>query len=760
MEKGNKKHFKVKKMFSSLLLSYGALLIVPFWIVFMLLHFWDTSTENYYKEIVNNNLTERRMDFEKKLEVLQAGASSLFYDSQLGWVCSLDGLHPGDINVSDLLKFSEKLNEAFADTSNYNDYCVIMNNEFVFRRPSMYVGRNFFYEHFRNYMETGYEKWIEQSFQSKSWMIFPMQQIKLGDTTVEAMTYSYPIRTGFKRGGEADAVVQFLLTKQELLDMFSVLVDMEGIVCIFDTDGTLLAEISEEETETGGMLKLEDLPAGGEGEVKVLNGMKRFVMSQSTTDGMLTFAVMLPAEVALMDLEHTTKMAWLVLTVGVVFELALGCRFAMRFSGPIKNLLENMQRMFVTDGAGEWAAGSSRAITEFQFLEANVHALMNTNRSMQLVLQEKSAREKVNFLSLLFGGEFDTDREAEEEARHVGVDLSAPYHYVLVLYMEGGMEKLVELPEDASFSFVRANYMADEHRAALLIACDTTEPEEMESRRAALEDALKQRSLDYVYMGIGRIYGGKRDIAFSFRQACYCVDRAIREKLQPGGVKEYKYALLEQNMPWYPGDVEERLINVTKRGKSDEVEKIFTMLREENIQKVHLSQTVGKMLMSNIMFTLLELYNSMTETRSITEIIERIGKENDPEKSLALLEEQFLELSGSISTSHDEKAEGYYERLREYMEANYQDRQFSISMAAEGFGLSESYFSTFFKEIMGKSFSSFLENMRLEKAKELISEGSYDLEAISRMVGYASSATFRRAFKRAYGVAPSDWKNQ
>lgn len=59
---------------------------------------------------------------------------------------------------------------------------------------------------------------------------------------------------------------------------------------------------------------------------------------------------------------------------------------------------------------------------------------------------------------------------------------------------------------------------------------------------------------------------------------------------------------------------------------------------------------------------------------------------------------------------------------------------------------------------MGKAFSSYLENMRLEKSKELISEGKYDLEQISRMVGYSSSATFRRAFKRAYGVAPSSWK--
>jgi len=51
-----------------------------------------------------------------------------------------------------------------------------------------------------------------------------------------------------------------------------------------------------------------------------------------------------------------------------------------------------------------------------------------------------------------------------------------------------------------------------------------------------------------------------------------------------------------------------------------------------------------------------------------------------------------------------------------------------------------------------------LEKLRLEKAKKLIAEGKWDMETIAQMVGYGSSATFRRAFKRAYGIAPSAWK--
>ena len=77
---GKKDHFKVKKLFSSLLLSYLAVLMVPFVVVFFLISSWNTSTENYYKEVLNNNLTEGRKEFEKRLEVMHAGAFSLVAD--------------------------------------------------------------------------------------------------------------------------------------------------------------------------------------------------------------------------------------------------------------------------------------------------------------------------------------------------------------------------------------------------------------------------------------------------------------------------------------------------------------------------------------------------------------------------------------------------------------------------------------------------------------------------------------------------------
>lgn len=767
MEKKLKNHFRIKKMFSSLLLSYGALVMLPFISVFVLLQFWNASTEKYYKEIVDHSLTEGRMAFEKRLDVLHAGAFSILYDSDLSWVSFLQGLAPGDTNITTLMNCNEMLNDAFADSTNYYNYCVVLENGFVFRKKGMCIGKEFFYNNYRKYEEISYDEWYEKSFEATTWQLFPMQQIRTEESAEEAMTYSYPIRGNLQKEGKARVVVQFLLTKQDMADMFSALGNMQGVVYIFDDKGACLANFFEEtESEP---LTMENLPEEGGYEIRVLDGVEKLVMQQPSSDGKLVFAVALPAEIALMNLKQTERIAWIVLAAGFLFEVILGWRFAMRYSGPIKNVIGNMQRMFTASetNASEPVGGTAlhgKHLSEYEYLEKGVNALLDTNQSMRHTLKEKRAREKTNFLMLLLNGEFHTDREVEEEALYVGVDLTSPWHYVLVFYTETGRDQVIRYMEDMTYPFVKAVYGVDAYKIALLIACEEAQPETARRDRRLLLEGLEREGSEQgeqpcIYVGVGRAYAGKSDLCFSFRQACYCADKAFREGNRTEEV-EYSRVLLELNMPWYPAGLEERLVNAARCGKTETVQEIFTGLREENFEKRHLSLPMGRMITSNLTSALLGLYNNISENENIMEFVERAEKESDPQNTFRLLEEQFMGLGERMNASRDRKTEEYYDRLQSYMETKYQDEQFGMPVAAEDFGLSESYFSTFFKEVMGKAFSSYLENMRLEKSKELISEGKYDLEQISRMVGYNSSATFRRAFKRAYGVAPSAYKNQ
>ena len=75
------------------------------------------------------------------------------------------------------------------------------------------------------------------------------------------------------------------------------------------------------------------------------------------------------------------------------------------------------------------------------------------------------------------------------------------------------------------------------------------------------------------------------------------------------------------------------------------------------------------------------------------------------------------------------------------------------------FGMNETYFSSYFKQNSGVGFVDYLQQLRIERAIELIQEGKLKIADIAEKVGYTNDQTFRRAFKRVMGVSPTAYKD-
>ena len=71
--------------------------------------------------------------------------------------------------------------------------------------------------------------------------------------------------------------------------------------------------------------------------------------------------------------------------------------------------------------------------------------------------------------------------------------------------------------------------------------------------------------------------------------------------------------------------------------------------------------------------------------------------------------------------------------------------------------ITEVYLSKLFKEGTGQNFSKYVENLRLEQAKLLLSKGVL-VNEVAQQVGYNSPQVFRRAWKRHYGTTPTEFK--
>lgn len=100
------------------------------------------------------------------------------------------------------------------------------------------------------------------------------------------------------------------------------------------------------------------------------------------------------------------------------------------------------------------------------------------------------------------------------------------------------------------------------------------------------------------------------------------------------------------------------------------------------------------------------------------------------------------------------------QRMKHYIEAHLVSPGLRIAHIANYVGLSESRASHLFKEIFGESIISFCLNNRLDIACDRIKFTELTLEHIADITGFGSYPYFNRAFRKKYGISPSEYRNQ
>ena len=95
----------------------------------------------------------------------------------------------------------------------------------------------------------------------------------------------------------------------------------------------------------------------------------------------------------------------------------------------------------------------------------------------------------------------------------------------------------------------------------------------------------------------------------------------------------------------------------------------------------------------------------------------------------------------------------------EYIEKNIAS-DISLESTASHCFLSPTYFSMCFKNKTGKTFSSYLSELRLNKAKSLLSQTDVPINIVSELCGFNSASYFHRFFKRSTGMTPLNYKNR
>ncbi len=111
----------------------------------------------------------------------------------------------------------------------------------------------------------------------------------------------------------------------------------------------------------------------------------------------------------------------------------------------------------------------------------------------------------------------------------------------------------------------------------------------------------------------------------------------------------------------------------------------------------------------------------------------------------------------------EQKASNRYEdvvdEVKDYIEKHYGEDELSLNLLASHVNFSPNHLSTIFSQQTGRTFSRYLTDYRMNKAKELLRCTNKKASVISMEVGYKDPHYFSYLFKKTQGMTPTQYRS-
>ena len=100
----------------------------------------------------------------------------------------------------------------------------------------------------------------------------------------------------------------------------------------------------------------------------------------------------------------------------------------------------------------------------------------------------------------------------------------------------------------------------------------------------------------------------------------------------------------------------------------------------------------------------------------------------------------------------------FLEKAIKIIEAHFEDEQFGVESLATEVAMSVSQLNRKLNALIDQPAGQFIRSLRLQRAADLLKQNAGSVAEICYMVGFNDQAYFSRAFKKQFGISPSEYK--
>ncbi len=365
-----------------------------------------------------------------------------------------------------------------------------------------------------------------------------------------------------------------------------------------------------------------------------------------------------------------------------------------------------------------------------------------------------------NVLRELLLGEFDQPEKIKELVKTYELPLYGPRYGVMVIDCKNkrGSDEFGrnfrEFMEHEIYEIVPqcCIYFENKNNIVLLFSTDTKGDAFDDYARllvARLEcDVFLKCHISAVF-GVGESVSSLEELPKAYRQGSDVVSYA---QLTDGNEILYSHLPQEDEGYYYPIDLERSLFEYALESNLDGVRSVLETIQAENFVN-------RKLCLASIKELLTELRSS------VNKICRQESIEYEFHDSFGSIR-HFFEYTMNFfyiicaepsETQHINRSLHVCHEIQACILEHYNNPDVSLNWLADQFSLNPSYISAMFKKHLGFTWSAYLENVRMEKAVVLLQEEHMTVKEVALKTGFANEGTFRRSFKRVYGMSPMEW---
>ena len=214
-----------------------------------------------------------------------------------------------------------------------------------------------------------------------------------------------------------------------------------------------------------------------------------------------------------------------------------------------------------------------------------------------------------------------------------------------------------------------------------------------------------------------------------------------------------------QKLYVYPIQTELELIRLIKTGSQSDLTHLLDTIRNNNLVERALSSSMIRQLTFSIRSSIIRGLADLPQEQLTSDAYLKIRRTYDQTldelfQAILQLNSYLVRINNQLNTSKNERQA---EKIMEYINSHYTNSDFTIYTICEEFHISESFAYQIFREVIGTSFADLLEQIRIEQACQMLTEGNHLIKDIALQIGYTNDNSFRRAFKRVMGVTPGEF---